>query len=266
MKKGRASTARDGSKSAFRPQKPHDDKATYQALACLGFRQGCSSSGRSVPAPLPAQDFSLSLSPTTMSLQELGGGTVPTISIIPTNGFSGTVAITFPSLPSGITVASGGPSGGPPYVASPGKALNLNITASQAAALGNGTITIEGTSGNLAHSTTLGFSVSAAASFQLTVSPSTVMIGPNGLASAQVTLVPGANFGSSSVFLSTPSVHIGNTGVDMTVSSEFLTAAQPQATLSFQSRLQVQSGSVPVPLTGSLRGTGRKHSSDAQRH
>ena len=131
--------------------------------------------------------------------------------------------------------------------------LSVGISASQAAVIGSSAITIEGTSGNLTHTTSMGLTVSAAAAFQLDVSPSTVTIGPNGLASAQITLIPGANFGSSSVFLYGPSAHIGNTGVDMSISSQFLSADEPQSTISFQSRFQVQTGSnVPVPLTTTL--------------
>jgi DNA-binding beta-propeller fold protein YncE len=95
-------------------------------------------------------------------------------------------------------------------------------------------------------------SATGQAAFQLKVSPSTVTIGPNGQASAEVTLVPGANFGSNSVYLYYPSVNVGNTGVDMNLSSEFLTAAHPKATVSFQSGFEVESGSFPVRLTGSL--------------
>jgi hypothetical protein len=212
-----------------------------------GCGGGSGSSGQ------PPQDFSLSLSPTSMALQQLGGGAQLDVSIIPVNGFGGTVTITFPNLPAGISVAPVGFSSGPPYVASPGQALSVGISASQAAAVGDGTITIQGTSASLAHSTTLGISVSAAAVFQLTASPSTVTIGPNGLASAQITLVPGANFGSSTVFLSASSGDIANTGVDLSISSQFLTAAQPQSTISFQSGFQVQIGSnIQVPVTGTL--------------
>jgi IPT/TIG domain-containing protein len=218
-------------------------------VAPIAALMGCGGGGTSQPA----QDFALALSPTSMALQQLGDGATLIVSITPVNGLGGSVTITFPNLPAGISVASVGFSSGPPYVASPGQGLSVGITASQAAAVGNSTITIQGTSASLAHSTTLGISVSAAAVFQLTVSPSTVAIGPNGMASAQVTLVPGANFGSSTILLSGPSVQIGNTGVYVSISSEFLTAAQPQATVTFQSGLEVQTGSnIPVPLSGIL--------------
>src|ERR1035438_5531301 len=210
------------------------------AVSIIGLA-GCG--GGSGSPGQPQQDFSLSLSPPSLALQQLGGGAQLDVSITPVNGFDGSVTITFPNLPAGISVAPVGFSSGPPYVASPGQALSVGISASQTAAVGNGTISIQGTSASLTHLTSLSISVSAAALFQLTASPTTVTIGPNGLASAQVTLVPGANFGSSTVFLSAPSVNIGNTGVDLSISSEFLSAAQPQSTISFQSGLQVEIGS-----------------------
>jgi hypothetical protein len=201
----------------------------------------------------PPQDFGLSLSPDSMALQQLGGGAELIVLITPVNGFGGSVTITFPNLPAGIGVAPVGFSSGPPYIASPGQGLSVGVSASQAAVVGNGTITIQGTSANLEHSTTLGISVSAASVFQLSASPSTVTIGPNGQASAQVTLVPGANFGTSTVSLSAGSAQIGNTGVDVSISSESLTAAQPQSTISFQSGFQVQAASnIQVPVTGTL--------------
>jgi hypothetical protein len=219
-------------------------------LAGIASLVSCGGSGAGTPPP-PAQDFTLSISPSTLSLQQMGDGTTLSITVTPVNGFTGSVNITFPNLPAGISVSAGSMSG-PPYYASPASPLNIGISASGAAAVGNSTITVQGVTGSLTHSMTLNASVAAGVTFQLNVSPSTVTIGPNGQASAQVTLVPGSNFGSSSVFLYYPDVHVGNTGVDMTLSSEFLTAAQPQATVSFQSGFEVETGSFPVPLTGTL--------------
>ncbi|MDE3202112.1 MAG: IPT/TIG domain-containing protein [Acidobacteriota bacterium] len=148
-------------------------------------------------------------------------------------------------------MTASGFSSGPPFQASPSQPLTLAVSASRAAT-GNSTIEVKGTSGNLTHSISIAALVSAAIDFQLNVSPTTLTIGPNGEASAQVTLIPGANFGSSSVYLNYPSVHVGNTGVDMHLSSQFLTAAQPNATVNFQSGFQVATGSISAPLTGTL--------------
>jgi hypothetical protein len=182
----------------------------------------------------------------------MGNGVTLTISIAPVNEFAGSVNITFPNLSAGISVTAAGSSSGPPFVASPSIPLTVVVSASKVAAAGNVAITVQGTSGALTHSMTLNTSVAAAVDFQLNVTPVTVTIGPNGQASAQITLVPGSNFGSNSVYLNFPSVHVGNTGVDMNLSSQSLTATQPQATASFQSGFQVETGSFPVPLTGTL--------------
>lgn len=206
---------------------------------------GCGGSSTSSPPP---QDFSLSPSASSLSVQQLGAAVPYSLTITPINGFNGSVSISFASLPAGVTTVPAGP-----YTASPGQPLSINFAASQSAAIGGSAITIQASSGNLTHTTSLGLSVIAAVSFQINVSPSTVNIGPNGEASAQVTLIPGANFGDNTVLLGYPSAHIGNTGVDMSVSSQFLTAAQPQATINFQSSFQVQVGNnIPVPISASV--------------
>ncbi len=136
---------------------------------------------------------------------------------------------------------------------SPQEPLSVTFNASQTATLGNVTVTVQGSSGTLTHSTPVAVSVTAALSFELNVSPSTVNIGPNALASAQITLVPGSNFGDSTVFISSSSAQIGNTGVDMSLSSEFLSAAQPTSTVAFQSLFEVQvENGIAVPITASV--------------
>ncbi len=207
---------------------------------------GCGGGSGTPSQPLP--DFSLSPSASSLSLQQLGQGVPFSVTITAMNGFSGSVSISFVNLPTGVTTVPAGP-----YTASPEQPLNVSFAASQSAAVGNSTITVQGTSGNLTHTTSLGLSVSAAIEFQLNISPSSVTIGPNGEATAQLTLVPGANFGDNTASISYPSGFIGNTGVQMNVSSEILTAAQPTATITFQSYFQVQVGSgISVPITGTV--------------
>ncbi len=220
-------------------------------LVIAAILAGCGGGGGTATPPPPTADFTLSTSPSTLSIEQMGSGATLTISVVPVNGFSGSVAITFPDLPTGLSVSAGSMPG-PPYSASPSAPLSVGISASRAAVVGNGTIKVNGTSGSLAHMETLNTTVSAAVDFQLSASPATVTIGPNGRASAQITLTPGANFGSNSVFLNFPSVHVGNAGVDMSVSAQSLTAAQPQATVSFESGFQVAPGSYPVGVTGAL--------------
>ena len=213
----------------------------------------CGGGGGSSTPPPPAQDFALAVSPASLSLQQLGSGQTLTISVVPVNGFAGSVGVTFPNLPAGFSVSAGS-APGPPYYASPTSPLSVGIGASKAAAVGTGTLTVQATSGTLSHSMTVNTTVTAAIDFQVNVSPATVTIGPNGQASAQVTLVPGANFGTSSVLLNIPSALVGSSGVSVSLGAQSLTAAQPQTTISFQSGFVVGSGSYPVPLIGALGG------------
>src|SRR6185437_8325912 len=57
---------------------------------------------------------------------------------------------------------------------------------------------------------------------------------------------------ASSVSLSYPSINIPYSGISMGVNPTSLTAAQPQATVTFQSGLQVAPGTYTAPLTGTL--------------
>ena len=204
--------------------------------------------GGSGGATQPAEDFGLSGSASSLTVQQFGNAVPYTVTVTPINGFSGTVSISFVNLPAGVTIFPAGP-----YAASPQEPLSVTFNASQTATLGNVTVTVQGSSGTLTHSTPVAVSVTAALSFELNVSPSTVNIGPNALASAQITLVPGSNFGDSTVFISSSSAQIGNTGVDMSLSSEFLSAAQPTSTVAFQSLFEVQvENGIAVPITASV--------------
>ena len=217
-------------------------------VALAALFTGCGGGGSGSSGTQPGADFTLASATSSLTVQQLGNAVAYTVGIIPGNGFSGTVSITFLNLPTGVTISPPGP-----YAAAVGQALTVNFIASQSAAVGNSSITVQGTSGNQTNTLPLGISVTAAIQFQINATPSTVNIGPNGTATAQLTLVPGSNFGNNNVALGFPSVHIGNTGVDMNLSTQTLTPAQPTATVSFQSYAEVQTGNgIPVPITATV--------------
>jgi PKD repeat protein len=100
-------------------------------------------------------DFSMSAAPTSASVTR-GSSTSDTITITPTNGFTGSVALSASGLPSGVTASFS------PTSATSSSTLTLN--ASSTATTGPATVTITGTSGSLTHSTTLNLTVNAATS------------------------------------------------------------------------------------------------------
>ncbi len=95
-------------------------------------------------------DFALSASPASLSVSQ-GSSVTTTISVLPSNGFSNSVSFTASGLPAGVS-ASFSPTSSPASSA-------LTLTAASNAAVGSATVTINGTSGSLAHATTLTLTV-----------------------------------------------------------------------------------------------------------
>jgi hypothetical protein len=95
-------------------------------------------------------DFSLSASPSSLSITQGGNGT-STITVTPINGFTSSVSLSASGLPSGVT-ASFNPT-------STTTTSVLTLTASSTATSGTSTVTITGTSGSLVHTTTISLTV-----------------------------------------------------------------------------------------------------------
>jgi hypothetical protein len=133
-------------------------------------------------------NFSLTATPSTLSIVQGSNGT-STITVVPVNGFSGSVTMSASGLPSGVTA---GFSPNPTTTTS-----TLTLTASATAATGTSTVTVTGVSGSLTQTTTL----------SLTVTPSG--------GGAAVTLTPASlAFGNVALGATSPAkaVTVKNTG------------------------------------------------------
>jgi subtilase family serine protease len=86
--------------------------------------------------------FSLTVNPSALSIPQSKSGT-STVTVVPANGFTGTVALTASGLPSGVT-ATFNPT-------STTSSSTLTVTVGSSAAIGTTTITIKGTSGSLTY-------------------------------------------------------------------------------------------------------------------
>jgi hypothetical protein len=125
-----------------------------------------------VSAAPPPPDFSLTVSPTTLTI--VAGATGSPVSVLATaiNSFSGTVSVAISGLPTGVTASPA------TLTLTPGATQNVTLTASSTAAISSSTVTFTGTSGTLTHSATVALTVSAAPppDFSLTVSPTSLTI------------------------------------------------------------------------------------------
>jgi len=107
-------------------------------------------------------DYTLSASPSSLTIVQGKSGT-STITVNPTNGFTGSVSLSASGMPAGVT-ASFNPT-------STTGTSTLTLTVSSTAATGTSTITITGTSGSLTHTTIVSLAVSSAAGQQLLGNP-----------------------------------------------------------------------------------------------
>ena len=127
---------------------------------------------------VPGPDFSLSASPSSVSILQGGGGT-STITVTPANGFSGSVALTVSGLPTGVTAA---------FSPNPATTTStLTLTASGTATTGTSTLTIAGVSGSETHTTTLSLTVNSSGGPTVTVSPTSLTWGTVPIGSAGAT-------------------------------------------------------------------------------
>ncbi len=122
-----------------------------------------------VSSTAPAPDFSVSASPTTVSVNP-GASVATNVTVGSLNGFSAATNLTATGLPSGITAAFSSTPVTPIGGSSASSVLTFN--ASSAAAAGTYNATITGTSGSLTHSITEALTITVpSGSSQLIVNP-----------------------------------------------------------------------------------------------
>jgi len=140
----------------------------YSLTACAASCADFAVDGVDLATSAPTQNFSLSASPNSVTIAQGGSGT-STVTITPSNGFTGSVTLSALNLPNGVTAT---------FVPNPATTSStLTLAASPTAATGTVTVTISGSSGTLTNTTTLSLTVTATGGGQVTVSPTTVNFG-----------------------------------------------------------------------------------------
>ena len=195
----------------------------------------------------PAPSFTLGASPTSLTVVQ-GNSATSTITVTGQNGFSGSVTLAASGLPSGVTAAFGtNPTTGSSV---------LTFTASSTASTGTATVTIKGTSGSLTATTTVALTVSAAPSFTLRASPTSLTVVQGNSATSTIT-VTGQNGFSGSVTLAASGLPSGVTaafGTNPTTGSSVLTftASNTASTGTATVTIKGTSGSLTATTTVAL--------------
>jgi hypothetical protein len=170
------------------------------------------------PAGAPAPNFTLSASPSSVSVVQGGTGS-STVTVTPSGGFTSSVSLSASALPAGVTASFGTN----PTTGSSG----VTFTASGTATTGTSSVTITGVSGSLTHTTSISLTVSATATpnFSLSASPSSLTVKQGTAGSSTITETPSGGF-TGSVTLSASGLPSGVTaafGTNPTTSTSVLT-------------------------------------------
>jgi len=136
------------------------------------------------PAASAGNDFSISASPTSLSLVQGTSGS-SSISTAVTSGTAGTVSLAVSGVPSGASASLN------PGSVTAGNSATLNVNAGSAAA-GTYTLTVTGTEGSVTHTTTVQLTVTAPSpNFTISASPSSLSLaqGASGSSTISTTVV-----------------------------------------------------------------------------
>jgi len=135
--------------------------------------------------------FTLSASPSSVTITQGGAAGTSTITVNDLNGFTGSVSLTASGLPSGVT-ATFNPT-------STTTTSTLSLTASGTATTGTFPVTITGTSGGLMATTSLTLTVNSAGTpnFTISASPSSVTISQGGNGTSTITITSQNGFSSA---------------------------------------------------------------------
>jgi MYXO-CTERM domain-containing protein len=186
--------------------------------------------------PPPANDFSISANPTTVTVTA-GASGMTTISTMTTSGSAQTVMLTASGLPTGATATFN------PTSVTSGMSSTLTL-ASGTAAPGSYPITITGTGASATHTTTVTFVINAPNDFSITAMPSTVSVaqGASGTTTVMTMLTSGS---AESVALTASGVP---TGATATFNPTSVTAGN-NSTLTLASGTAA-AGSYTITITG----------------
>jgi len=196
----------------------------------------------SLAVTAPVRSYTITASPASLSVLQGGSGT-STITVVPQNGFTGSVALTVSGLPTGVT--------GSFSPASTTKTSTLTLKATATATIGAATVTVTATSGSLSSKAAITLTVAAPPSFTLSSSPATLTLVPG--AKVTSTISVGALNGFAS------SVTLSATGLPSGVTASFsASSTKTTSTLTLTATTSAATGAATVTVTGTAGSLSAK--------
>ena len=158
-------------------------------LAMPGCGGGGSSSTQTPPPPTP--DFALSVEFPTLTMQQSGVTQGQGIYATAENGFTGTIQLTVSGLPANTTLSPAAPYS--VTISGTQGSMSFTLGAVTSTPVGTSTVTVKATSGSITHTGTFQLVVTAAPTWAIQASPSSIGITPGAQKTLQVTATTTAN-------------------------------------------------------------------------
>ncbi len=187
-------------------------------------------------------DFTLSLNPTSLTVQQGGSGTTE-LTVSPQNGFTGTVSLSLENAPAGVTLS-------PTSVNVTGSGpvrQTLTVSVASGVVPGSYTLTLRATSGSISKTATLTLTVTTPPpppDFTISLNPTSLEVEQGGNGTTELTITP------QNGFTGTVSLSLENApdGVTLSPPSVDVTGTNP-----VKQNLTLSVDSAVVPDTYSLR-------------
>jgi uncharacterized membrane protein len=187
-------------------------------------------------------DFSLSGSPGSQTVLQ-GSATTYTVSVSPSNGFSGSVSLSASGLPNSASATFN-----PNPISNGSGNSTMSVTTSGSTPAGSYTLTIKGTSGGLSHTTIVTLVVNAALSpdFSLSASPASQSVVQGNGTSYTATVAPSNGL--------TGSVNLSASGLPAGASASFnpnpVAGGSGTSTMIVTTSQFAQTGTFTITITG----------------
>ncbi len=211
--------------------------------ACSGGGTGSSGTG-------PTGDFSIAVSPNTITLVQGASSTSATLTATALHGLTGNVSVSATGLPAGVTSSPAFP-----LTIALGSSVSVSFSAATTATLGPAELSFQGTQGALNHTASAALSVGPAPNFGLAVEPGSITLSQGGTQSVNVLATP------LNGFTGTVAVSIGGLPAGISVSASQLNLNPGTlASVTFKAGSSANPGTVSVSfqaVSGSI-----SHSAD----